>query len=273
MAWRLAKTLIVGTDGAGLEIWTLTGSGWRTSKTIGRRDALYGMTVSADGKVLAVSMSTGWIYFYNTRSWEQTGVLFEPCNFFSGLVFAPDGKSIATAGATFSIWSLAADSTLWKPRGERSFEDITASSRAALRWAHSRPGDNFDDPYGTDIAFSPDGKRLAGTTGVGRLYSGGKRLRAWDTAIGKQVWESRATGMLCTGFTADGKSVLTGSDDGGLCVWTAASGKLVKEWRGHQKAVRQIAPLKDATFVSVGDDGTASVWDTAGNKLMSLKAD
>ncbi len=133
-------------------------------------------------------------------------------------------------------------------------------------------GDNMNDPYGADIAFSPDGKRVVGTTGVGRQDSGGKRVRAWEAATGKQVWESRATGMLCVGFTADGKSVFTGSNDGTIRIWDSATGTLVKDWHGHGKAVRQVVPLKGATFVSAGEDGQAVLWDTTGKELMRFRA-
>jgi WD40 repeat protein len=269
---RDAKTIVVGTDGAGIEVWTTGGAGYMRAKEFGGAEMFYGLAVSPDGNDLAISVNTGWVYFYNTNSWDQTGVLFESSNFISALAFAPDGKSLATAGNSFRVWNLGAWSTLRKPRGDRDFNEIKSTSLAASRWDHGG-GVPMQDPYCTDIAFSPDGKRVAGTTGVGRLDSGGKRLRLWEADTGKQVWEGRETGMLCVTFTADGKSVVTGSDNGLLSVWNPASGRLVKDWRGHGKAVRQIAPLKDATFVSAGDDGAVVLWDTAGKELMRFRPD
>ncbi len=269
---RDAKTIVIGTDGSGVEVWTAGEAGYVQAKTFGNPEMLHGLTVSPDGNDLAISVNTGWVYFYSTGSWKQTGVLFESSNFISGLAFAPDGKSLATAGNSFSVWNLAADSKLRKPRGERGFDEIKPTSLSESRWAHGAGGDNMNDPYGADIAFSPDGKRVVGTTGVGRQDSGGKRVRAWEAATGKQVWESRATGMLCVGFTADGKSVFTGSNDGTIRIWDSATGTLVKDWHGHGKAVRQVVPLKGATFVSAGEDGQAVLWDTTGKELMRFRA-
>jgi len=268
---RDAKTLVVGMDAASAEVWTAGNAGYLPSNKLGRTEMLSGLAVSQDGSRLAVSVNTGWVYFYDTGSWEQTGVLFEPSNFISGLAFAPDEQSFATAGASFSAWNLGPGSKLRKPRGNRDFDEIKSTCPSELRWSYGAGRDSYDDPYATDVAFSPDGKWVVGTTGVGRLDSGGKRVRMWEAATGKQVWQGLATGMLCVEFTADGKSVLTGSQDGVLRAWNPSSGKLVKSWPAHGKAVRQLAPVKDATFVSAGDDGTAILWDTAGKELVRYR--
>ena len=166
---RDAKTVVVGTDGAGVEVWTTGDAGYVRTKEFGNAEMFYGLAVSPDGSELAISANTGWGYFYNTGSWEQNGVLFESSNFISGLAFAPDGKSLATAGNSFSLWNLGAGSKLLKPGGNRIFDEIKSTSIAASRWNHGAGRDSFDDPYGTDAAFSPNGKWLVCTTGVGRL--------------------------------------------------------------------------------------------------------
>jgi WD40 repeat protein len=269
---RDARTLIVGADGAGVEVWTARGSGFVQTRRLGGTDMLYALAISPDASELAVSMNTGWVYFYRTGSWEPAGVLFEASNFISGLAFAPDGKSLATAGASFSVWDLGPGSKLRAPRANRDFDEIRSTSKGASRWARLG-GAPMQDPYCTDIAFSPDGKFVAGTTGVGRMNTGGKWVRMWEAGTGRQIWQGDADGMLCIAFTADGKSVVTGSDDGLLRLWNSASGRLVKAWRGHGKTVRQIASLKDGSFVSAGDDGLAIRWDTTGKERARLRAD
>jgi WD40 repeat protein len=69
--------------------------------------------------------------------------------------------------------------------------------------------------------------------------------------------------MLCLTFTADGRFVVTGSDDGVYRVWDANNGKLQRAWKAGEKAVRQVVPLRDAIFVAAGDDGEAMAWDAA----------
>ena len=97
---RDAKTVVVGTDGAGVEVWTTGDAGYVRTKEFGNAEMFYGLAVSPDGSELAISANTGWGYFYNTGSWEQNGVLFESSNFISGLAFA-HGRKVARNGREF----------------------------------------------------------------------------------------------------------------------------------------------------------------------------
>jgi WD40 repeat protein len=267
-----AKTLLVGTDDAGLELWTDGPIDWKRARVFGRADSLYSLAVSPEGNELAVSQNTGWLYLYDTRTWQETGVLFQRSNFLSAVAFAPDGKSLATAGAGFDVWNYDAHSALRKPRGKRPVEEIESASRASLRWS-ANGGEPLIDPYSVDIAFSPDYKSAAGVDGVGRLNSGGRDLYVWDAHNGHRMWSARGMGMLCVAFTADGKTIVTGSDDGVMRAWDAATGMLRMTWTGHGKAVRQLAVLHDGAFASVGDDGDAILWNAPGKESVRLHAD
>jgi WD40 repeat protein len=66
-------------------------------------------------------------------------------------------------------------------------------------------------------------------------------------------------------FSADGKSLLTGSFDKSVKLWDAASGKELRTFagpNGHQNLVLSLAFAPDGqTFASGGADNTAKVWD------------
>jgi WD40 repeat protein len=77
------------------------------------------------------------------------------------------------------------------------------------------------------LAFSPDGKRLAG-----RTFSG---LHLWDAATGKPLWYApaliRQRESPHVAFAADGKLVVACYAIDKLGVWDAGTGKLVRQLR------------------------------------------
>jgi WD40 repeat protein len=259
---RDEKTLAVGTDQDGVEIWTSRTAGYARTEQIGGTGIMYAVAVSADGKILAASGHSGWTTFYETTAWKPVGVIFERSNLTSGVSFAKDGSFLATAGNTFSIWNTMPSSPLWKPRGERPIPDIETTTKQSCRWSHSTEQEAGDEVYCADIAIAPDGNRVVGVNGTSRQDGGGKRLIAWDAATGKKVWTSRSTGMTCVVFTADGQRIATGSDDGTVRVWDSETGKILHEAKEHAKAIRNLAALsKGSEFVSAASDGTAALWD------------
>jgi eukaryotic-like serine/threonine-protein kinase len=123
---------------------------------------------------------------------------------------------------------------------------------------------------GSDVALSPDGKHVAGVTGVGRLWSGGKTIRSWEASTGKPVWSATASGMTCVTYVADGTFVVTGSDDGMLRVWNAGQGTLQRAWKGNSGAVRSVVAMpRRHSFVSAAEDGCVQMSDAdTGRRLV-----
>jgi WD40 repeat protein len=126
----------------------------------------------------------------------------------------------------------------------------------------------------TRAAFSPDGKN-AFTVGHDRT------LRVWDVETGKNrlVIEHPAA-IWGLAVTPDGRHVLTGTGgsltsslavlkiaqgtDHALRVWDTATGKLVREMKGHTHTVYTIDVSPDGRLaVTGGWDGTMRLWDLA----------
>jgi WD40 repeat protein len=88
------------------------------------------------------------------------------------------------------------------------------------------------------VTFSPDGKRLA-------VVRGDKDVPVWDIATGKEVQRFHAE---CVAFSPDGKLIAcggrgtTGADAmlGLITMYDAASGKVLRELRGHLTAVASV---------------------------------
>lgn len=68
-------------------------------------------------------------------------------------------------------------------------------------------------------------------------------------------------------YSADGKFVLSGSDDNSIKLWEAASGKLIRTFTDTEN-VRFVAFLKDDSFFSLNDKGNICLWDIQSGKRL-----
>ena len=65
-------------------------------------------------------------------------------------------------------------------------------------------------------------------------------------------------------FSRDGKTLVSAGEDPVLRLWEVATGKEVRQFRGHQKAVLTVAFSPDnKTLVSGSEDHTIRIWDVA----------
>ena len=108
----------------------------------------------------------------------------------------------------------------------------------------------------TGLAFAPDGKTLAGTTG--------KVIRIWEAPTGKELLAlmGHTASLSAVTYSRDGKMVASGSQDGMVKVWDAATGEELNTLKGHKTHVASLvfAP-DDKTLASVGADGLIKLWD------------
>lgn len=131
------------------------------------RGGVYRLAFSADGKTLAVA-STRWEYpkvFGEIKLWDpatgrERAVFKDRINFVRALALSPDGGLLAAAGSK----------ELSGPNEVKLIDMATGRDLAVV----SVPGKDW---VGC-LAFSPDGRVLAGGTG--------KTLRLWDVQIGRK---------------------------------------------------------------------------------------
>ena len=146
------------------------------------------------------------------------------------LAYAPDGKTIAWAGA-----------------GPVCLYDATAGK--LLR--SLKIGE--DDPR--CMAFAPDGKTL----GVGE----GASVHVVNAGTGEEVVQFKAheNAVLAVAFSPDGKTLATGGDDDHVSLWDPATGKERSRLDLHEKGASVLAFSPDGKYLTTGGEaGELTVW-------------
>jgi WD40 repeat protein len=196
---------------------------------------------SPDGKHLALADRDGARLWGVATGKEVLRFVGPPEAKVNGLVFAPDGETLAgafTAGENEpgEVW-------LWD-----------AATGELRRRLHGHQGGVLG------VAFAPDGKFLA---------SGGNdgTVRLWDAAGGEE--RCRLTGhdgtVRAVAFAPDGRLLASAGGDRTVRLWEVAAGAEVKRFTGHQGEVAAVAFAPDGrALASGGGDCTVLVWDVTG---------
>jgi WD40 repeat protein len=205
-----------------------------------------------------------------------------------GVVWSPDGEQLATAAADGAhVWRRDPVKRLLTLRES---EDSYAAERdgvLALTW--SRTGAHvataafdgavalWDPSCGRllarfakrrarfrDVAFAPNGKRLATVSARG--------VTVWKTASQKRVITLRALGtaVRAVDWAPDGKCIVGALADGTAQVWDVSSGQVTCELRPpHESEVLAVAWSPDGSRIaSASADRTARIWDAGTGRVI-----
>ncbi|WP_157210705.1 c-type cytochrome domain-containing protein [Verrucomicrobium spinosum] len=186
-----------GTPGvSGVAYQWKTTDGSLVRKLEGHSDALYGMAISPDGKLLATGSYDQKIKLWDLSTGAEVRALTGHNSGVFGLAFRPDGKVLASASAdrTVKLWEVATGRRL----------------------------DTFSQPLKeqTAVAFSPDGRLLA---------AGGadNRLRVWKVSAEAVEGTNQ---LLATRYAHEGAILSVGFEPGGKQIFTSAADRTAKIW-------------------------------------------
>jgi RNA polymerase sigma factor (sigma-70 family) len=201
---------------------------------------LHTIRFSPNGKLLAVEGDDNRSYVLDVATGKALHHFKE--EIIACPTFSPDGKTFV-----LQVWGR-------KPSKGREIQVCDASTGKVLRhWeCHSE--------LMCDIAFSSDGKTLAG--------AGTDRITLWDAATGEirtRIEKKKMGQIQNLAFTPDGKTLLSGSEvDGKVHVWDVATGKEQQQLDSHQWILRSMALSPDGKTVAAGTVySTIRLWNLA----------
>jgi RNA polymerase sigma factor (sigma-70 family) len=212
------------------------------AKTLAAKQKLGGdsqlvcVALSVDGKLVAGGdPSKKAVRLWNARTGAPERTLdtgeAQPWS----LAFSPDSRSLAVGGQKGDH------------SGEVSLWDVKAG-KAKYRLKQLT--------YVTAVAFSPDGKMLAGS-------SSGQLIQVWDVQKGELIvfLTGSQHGQRTIAFSPDSTLVAAGGHDGKVRLWDARTGKLNETLQGHGDEVHSIAFSPDGkTLASASQDETLRLW-------------
>jgi WD40 repeat protein len=212
-----------------------------------KADLVFGVALSPDGKSIACSGGTlsesGFIKVFEATSGAELFTITGHKGPVRSAAYSPDGEHLASASddGTAKIWDAKSGKLL------RTIADRDSSISAV-----------------SAVAFSPDGKRLAGA------IQEDATLRIWDRATGRQLCELQGhTGNVTRlVFSPDGQRLASASEDRTVKVWKTDTGGELITLIGHVDGIAGVAFSPDGgRLVTASHDNTVRVWDSASGLL------
>jgi WD40 repeat protein len=262
-----------------------TASGKLTALCKGHSGGVRTCSFSPDSSRIASGSEDG-----TARVWDAaTGTLLATCqghaNTVNSATFSPDGARLVTASADGTVWQWNARTgrpVVW-PYGRHAAIVYSAVYSPDGQWVASAGEDRIIRVWGAwsrqdvavlhghtgcvaELAFAPDGRRLASHSSASGTYAGDNTVRVWDV-------DPRATLPVLCGHTdtiypmvysPDGRWLASGSWDGTVRLWDAATGELCAILP-HGAIVWGLAFGPDSTWLVTGcpHDDHLRIWDVA----------
>ena len=241
----------------------------------------FSIAFSPDGRTLASASLGDEIRLWDAHTGAHKQTLKSDAGRIGSVAFSPDGQTIASGGdwdGTIRLWDAdtgAHKQTLtghtnsvtsvvvFSPDGRTLASIIGTSWRGEVRlWdAHTGAHKQTLKSDGEDIrsiAFSPDGRTLAGTG-----WDWGE-VWLWDAHTGahKQTLKADIYKASSVAFSPDGRTLAGASWDWGVWLWDAHTGAHEQTLKGHTAAVASVAFSPDGQILaSASEDGTILLWD------------
>jgi WD40 repeat protein/tRNA A-37 threonylcarbamoyl transferase component Bud32 len=283
------KRLALGGWGGKPGVWELASrrnvNPLRGAPSFREKDRMGTIIFSPDGKLLATMSNMVRVWDLRAKPVQELAVPRGYSGRVTCAAFSPDGRQMAATflSGSVAVWNTADGRVLFSARRNPDMVPCVAFSPGGARLAFARGAEVVIERWKSGpgrgrhqllagapgkagpvhgVAFTPDGRYLAGASGDGTI-------KVWDVASGRLVRTLRGhSGRVnCVAFSPDGRFLASASEDRTVRLWQASTGKWLRTLAGHQKGVNGVAFSPDGRYLaSAAEDDTVRVWETAGGR-------
>lgn len=245
------------------------------------------MKFSPNGQFLTISADKT-IHLWNTETAKLIASYTREKNHQNDFhVFSPDSKLLAAPAKDsemVQLWNTdtghpqfllmghpwEVHSVLFSPDGNNI---VSISYNNAILWdaKTGRRKASFISPDGLSFSlrFTPDGSALVGYAKAMYEDKGDNRIWIWDTQTGQQkfILKKHRGNITHTLFTANGKTLVSGSADGTMRFWNLETGELITTLKEYDPASPIAFSPDGQTFASGGENAKVLLWDLSTGKL------
>jgi WD40 repeat protein/beta-lactamase regulating signal transducer with metallopeptidase domain len=213
------------------------------------------IAVTADGKTLAVSRGNV-IQLYNIETGEALRQIQGQAKGYNGLLFSPDSKTLAARSGNNTLY-------VWATESGKEIQQIKPPPRPknnGVRFIIVGGGDG--DANAPGMAFTPDGKTLAGAATDYNKEAETHSVKFWDVATGKEIQRIKAPGNVGVVAIAPDGQVTAYSIGNVLHLCEVKTGKELRQIKTSGNRIVTLAFTPDGKTLAIrGRNQQLSLWE------------